>query len=412
MWRDIVGLSFGALSERKLRSGLTILMVIIGATLITSIYGLNAGMQNFVNEQLSVLGANLLIVTPAPILMGQGPSDGSGSSVILNEQTVKTLKGISGVDTVVPIYSGGVKIVSHGTSRDVSIDGIDQRNLRAIYPTLSLEAGSLLQTADSIGIVLGSEVAHPSGRTTPFAVVGETVSLQFSYVEDTAQGQKAQTKTRVFQVKGILNAVGSTGVDSSAFITTSAANALFNKGGHYSGIYVITKDPNLNDQVEARIKKIYANNIGVISPKSLAATIQQLLGGFTGFISSVGAISLLVGAIGIVTTLYTSVMERTREIGLLKALGFRNEVIMLIFLSESALIGVLGGILGILGGIGGAQVLAQLFAFGPQSSIIPVILPSDVLTVFGLSILLSIGAGLYPAWRAASLDPIVALRKE
>jgi putative ABC transport system permease protein len=243
-------------------------------------------------------------------------------------------------------------------------------------------------------------------------VVGETVTLQFSYVEDTAQGQKTQTKTRVFQVKGILSAVGSTGVDSSAFITTSAANALFNKGGHYSGIYVITKDPNLNDQVEARIKKIYANNIGVISPKSLAATIQQLLGGFTGFISSVGAISLLVGAIGIVTTLYTSVMERTREIGLLKALGFRNEVIMLIFLSESALIGVLGGILGILGGIGGAQVLAQLFAFGPESSIKPVILPSDVLTVFGLSILLSIGAGLYPAWRAASLDPIVALRKE
>src|SRR3972149_3899160 len=119
MWRDIVGLSFGALSERKLRSGLTILMVIIGATLITSIYGLNAGMQNFVNEQLSVLGANLLIVTPAPVLVGRGPSPsgGSGSSVILNEQTVKTLKGISGVDTVVPIYSGGVKIRASGRPR-------------------------------------------------------------------------------------------------------------------------------------------------------------------------------------------------------------------------------------------------------------------------------------------------------
>lgn len=412
MWRDILGLSFGALSERKLRSGLTILMVIIGATLITSIYGLNAGMQNFVTEQLNVLGANLLIVTPAPILEAQGPGAAAGSSVILNEQTVKTLKGIPGVNVIVPLYSGSAKIISSGTSRTVSVDGIDQRNLRTIYPTLSLEAGSLLQTSDSIGIVLGNEVAHPSGHTTPFAVVGQTVSLQYTFVEDTAQGQKTQTKTRVFQVKGILKAVGSTGIDSSAFITTSAANSLFNKGGHYSGLYVITKDPNLNDQVEARIKKIYANNIGVISPKSLAATIQQLLGGFLGFISSVGAISLLVGAVGIVTTLYTSVMERTREIGLLKALGFRNEVVMIIFLSESAMIGILGGILGILGGIGGAQVLAGLFAFGPQSSIKPVILPSDVLTVFALSLFLSVGAGLYPAWRAARLDPIVALRKE
>lgn len=412
MWSDIVGLSFGALSERKVRSGLTILMVVIGATLITSIYGLNAGMGNFVNQQLSILGANLLIVTPVPILVAQGPSGGAGSSVILNEQTVKTLKGISGVDVVVPVYSGGVRMVSHGTSRDLSIDGMDQRYLRAIYPTVSLENGAYLQTADSIGIVLGHEVAHPEGRTTPFATVGETVTLQFSFVEDTAQGQRSQVKTRVFQVKGILNSVGSQGVDSSAFITTSAANALFNKGGHYSAIYVVTKDSALNDQIEARIKKIYSDQIGVISPKSLASTIQELLGGFTGFISSVGAISLLVGAVGIVTTLYTSVMERTREIGLLKALGFRNGVIMVIFLAESAIIGIIGGILGVLGGIAGAQVLASLFAFGPESMIRPVILPSDVVTVFGLSLLLSVGAGLYPAWRAARLDPIVALRKE
>ena len=122
MWRDIIGLSFGALSERKVRSGLTILMVIIGATLITSIYGLNAGMQNFVNEQLSVLGANLLIVTPAPILLGGGPGGSSGGpSVVLNEQTVKTMKGVPGVDVVVPFFSGGAKIVSSGTSREATV---------------------------------------------------------------------------------------------------------------------------------------------------------------------------------------------------------------------------------------------------------------------------------------------------
>lgn len=411
MWRDIIGLSFGALSERKVRSGLTILMVIIGASLITSIYGLNAGMQGFVSKQLSVLGANLLIVTPAPFI-GGGFSSSQGPTLILNEQTVKTIKGIPGVEVVAPFYTGAVKMTASGVSQDVSVEGMDQRNLHAIYPTLSLEDGVLLQAADSVGIVLGSEVAHPSGRTAPFAIVGQTVSLQFNYVQDTPQGQKPQTKTRVFQVKGILKALGSTGVDTSAFITTSAANALFNKGGHYSGLYVITKDPTLDDDVQSRIQKAYANEIGVISPKSLTATIQQLLGGFTGFISSIGAISLLVGAVGIVTTLYTSVMERTREIGLLKALGFRNGVIMLIFLAESALIGILGGLIGILVGIGGAQVLGQLFSFGPGGGFSPIILPTDLGTVFAISVSLSVMAGLYPAWRASSLDPIVALRKE
>lgn len=410
MLRDIIGLSFGALSERKVRSALTILMVLIGAALITSVYGLNAGMQGFVNAQLNVLGANLLIVTPAPVIGGQGFSQ--EPVVTLNEQTVKTLRVIPGVDVVVPFYTSAAKIIAAGISRDVTVDGVDQRSLRTIYTSLSLEAGSLVQVTDSVGIVLGNEVAHPPGRATPFTAVGQTVSLQFTIIQDTPQGQKPQTKTRVFQVKGILNSLGTMGVDSSVFISTSTANALFEKGGRYSGIYVITGAPEVNDEVESRIKKIYANKIGIISPKNLAATIQQILGGFTGFISSIAAISLLVGGVGIVTTLYTSVMERTREIGLLKALGFRNEVVMFIFLAESALIGILGGCLGILTGIAGAELLAQLFAFGPGSSIKPIIVPSDLGTVFGLSLLLSVVAGLYPAWRAARLDPIVSLRKE
>jgi len=387
-------------------------MVIIGAALMTSLNGLNGGMQSFINDQLNVLGANLLIVTPSPIFAGFG-GESEKPPVTLNEQTVKTLKAVPGVDAVIPFYGGGVSIVSAGVSRDLTVTGIDQSKLRAIYPSLSMEAGSLVQPTDSVGIVLGNEVAHPAGRTTPFATVGQTVTLQLTMIQDTPQGQKTQTKTRVFQVKGIMKSLGTTGLDSSAFISTSAANALFEKGGKYSGIYVFTKSPELNDQVESRIKEIYQGNIGVVSPKTIAATVQQVLGGFTSFITSVAAISMLVGGVGIVTTLYTSVMERTREIGLLKALGFRNGIVMVTFLSESALIGLIGGCLGILVGIGGAQLLTRFLPFGPQPGAFKaVILPMDLATVFLLSFVLSVLAGLYPAWRAARLDPIVALRKE
>jgi putative ABC transport system permease protein len=415
LWRDIVGLSFGALSERKLRSALTILMVLIGATLMTSLSGLNGGMQVYINDQLSVLGGNLLIVTPSPTferLMAGGAAGGS-APVTLNDQTVKTIKAVRGVAEVVPFYSDVATMVSKGVSRTVSITGIDQNKMVAVYPKLSLQSGTLLSPSDSIGIVLGSDVSNPPGLTTTFAGTGGIVSLQFSYVEDTSQGQKTVTSTRVFQVKGTLNSLGSAGIDSGAFITLAAANALFQKGSKYSGMYVVTRDPALNDQVESTIKKIYADNIGVVSPKTIATTIEQLIGGFTSFITSVAAISMLVGGVGIVTTLYTSVMERTREIGLLKALGFRNSVVMTTFLLESALIGLIGGIVGIVAGIGGAQVLTQLLPFGPTpGSFRAVVLPSDILTIFLLSLFLSVLAGLYPAWRAARLDPIVALRKE
>jgi putative ABC transport system permease protein len=380
---------------------------------MTSLNGLNGGMQNFIKNELGALNANLLTVTPSPVIMGEFGGGSEQSAVTLNEQTVKMLKAVSGVDKVVSFYAAKARIVSGGVSRDITITGIDQSKLQAIYPKLSMEAGSLLQVTDSIGIVLGNEVAHPPGRTAPFASVRQTVSLEFAFIQDTPQGQKTQTKTRIFQVKGILNSMGTAGVDSAAFITPSPANALFEKGGRYFGIYVLTKNSEINDEVENKIKKIYTDKIGVVSPKTTAATVQRLLGSFTGFITSVAAISMLVGGVGIVTTLYTSVMERTREIGLLKALGFRNEVVTLIFLSESALIGFIGASIGILTGIGGAQILTRTMSFGPGAGTLkPVIVPSDLGTVFLLSLLLSTIAGLYPAWRAASLDPIVALRKE
>lgn len=411
---DLVGLSFGALRERRLRSGLTVLMVLIGVALMTSINGLGGGMNNYISEQLGTLGANVLIVTSSSVEFG--PSAQSGMQTKLTSQTVRTIERFQGAKYVVPYFTGGGTLKSGGESRTVGILGIDQSKLVYIAPKVSLESGSFVLASDSIGMILGYSIAHPSSLNKPFANTGQTVFVEFSKVESQAAVEKLVTVRRAFQVRGVLSELGSAQTDSQVFISLAEANALFGKGGTYDGIYVITNGPNENDKVQASITKFYGKNIGVISPKAIASTIQQVMGTFIGFLSAIAAVSMLVGAVGIVTTLYTSVMERTREIGLLKAIGYARETVLFMFLTESFAIGLLGGLLGLISGIVGAYVLIRLlpFAFGGglTISISPWFSPFGLVQVFLLACGLSVLAGLYPAWRASTLSPITALKKE
>ncbi|MFC1506052.1 ABC transporter permease [Thermoproteota archaeon] len=408
---ELIRLSFAALKERKLRSGLTIMMVIMGAALMTSVHGLGGGMDNFFTEQFGSLGANVLIVTPSGGGGGFGRPQSSSTTMKLTSGTVQTIEKIHGVTYAVPYVSGVASLKSAGEEKTMSVVGIDQNKLKYIAPKISLESGSYVSTQDSIGILLGYNVAHPSDLDRPFAKRGQTISIEYTTVETERGTEKTETKS--FQVKGIIEELGNLQIDNQAYISPSAANALFDKGGSYNGIYAITRDPEENDAVEESIRKIYGKNIGVTSPKAITSTIQESLGAFTGFISAIAGVSMFVGAVGIITTLYTSVMERTREIGLLKALGCGKRNILFMFLSESMTIGFIGGLLGLLLGLGGAYALIALMPFGRGGmSFTPYFVPINLIQIFILSFTLSIIAGLYPAWRASKLTPIEALRKE
>lgn len=409
---ELIGLSFGALKERKLRSGLTILMVVIGVTLMTSLDGLGGGMTNFINEQLSTLGANVLIITP-PGRGFFGPQTGRGAEIKLTSQTVRTIERIPGILYAVPYFSGVATLKSGSKEKTVTVVGLDQSKLKFIVPKVSLEAGAFVPPHDPIGVVLGHNVAYSSDLGEPFAKVGRTVYIEFSKVESKGGIEKVVVKRKSFQVKGIIEELGNLQVDNQVFVSPAAANALFEKGGFYDGIYGITRNPEENDVVEERIRKIYGENISVTSPKAIASTIKEIMGTFMGFISTIAAVSMFVGAVGIVTTLYTSVMERTREIGLLKAIGYGNATILFMFLTESLLIGAMGGLLGIASGIGGARLLIRIMPFiGEAMRITPYFQPMGLIQTFLLALALSVIAGLYPAWRASRLSPIVALRKE
>lgn len=175
------------------------------------------------------------------------------------------------------------------------------------------------------------------------------------------------------------------------------------------------------NNVEEEIRKLYGNDIGVTSPEAILKTIRELTGGFTVFILGIALVALLVGAVGIITTLYTSVMERTKEIGTMKAIGAQNSNVLSLFMVEALMIGILGATSGLLAGIAGGYVLiAGLGSSGGAGgdtsngigNISPVFLPADLATVWAISVGLSLIAGIYPAWKASRLSPIVALRRE
>jgi putative ABC transport system permease protein len=164
--------------------------------------------------------------------------------------------------------------------------------------------------------------------------------------------------------------------------------------------------------VEKEIRRLYGNDIGITTLEALLKTVREFTAGINSFLLSIAVISLIVGGVGIITTLYTSVIERTREIGTLKAIGTEGKNILFLFLVEALLIGIIGATLGLLGGLGGGYVLGSLAPRDGGPPLTPVYLTSDLVTVWMTSVSLSIVAGLFPAWKASRTLPIEALRPQ
>lgn len=411
----IISFAFNALKDRKVRSALTILMVVIGASLMVSLNGMSAGMNVFIENQFSKFTPNLMIITPAPIVIGPGGEQ--TNPIKLNDRTVNNLKQVPNVVEAFPTITYSVNFKSGSQSMPIMVVGLDQSKAHYIAPNIGLEEGHLVSPYDAVGVVVGSEVKRPPGQTTPFVRLGQAVTLEYSTAKDVGGTQKIVVEKRTFIVKGALNNMGSSmffQMDKLALISLSAANSLFKSYGEYSTILVVTKSQDYNGIVEQKIREIYGKDIGVTTPKSIVETIQGFISGFSVFMLGIAIVSMIVAAVGVITTLLTSVMERTREIGLLKALGFKDSSIMTLFLSEALLVGMIGATVGLLLGMGlGTVLLSGPLGGGMMfGSITPVYLLRDLAFVWIFSVAISIIAGVYPAWRASRLDPVVALRKE
>jgi putative ABC transport system permease protein len=423
-FKEVFLLSFDALKDRKVRSILTILMVVVGSSLMVALNGLSAGFGNFIDESFSLLAPNILFVTSAQQDESSSSPFGGGGpppvpKITLNAAVETRIRSLPFVSDVISSYQGQVQLESSGKTLSTSVFSIDPAKLYTIAPTLEFEEGSALRSNDPSAIYIADQIAYPPGENAPFATLGQTMRATYTFVDENGNQQE---ESRSFVVRGIIKPAGNPTIDNAVVFNEDAGNALMHKSGKYDGFLVAAESGEYVSIVEEEIRKIYGNDIGVTSPEAILATIREFTGGFTVFILGIALVALLVGAVGIITTLYTSVMERTKEIGTMKAIGAQSGSVLSLFMAEALMIGILGASSGLLAGIAGGYVLtAGISSSGGQNegdagtgppNVSPVFRPTDLATVWGISVGLSVIAGIYPAWKASRLSPIVALRRE
>jgi putative ABC transport system permease protein len=413
--KEIFALSIDALRERKTRSALTIMMVVVGSSLMVALNGMTAGFSNFINFQFSKLAPNILFVTSAQNDGGNelfGGDPPPAPKITLNETVVSRIRSLPFVDDIIPSYQAGITLEAGGKTSQTTVFSIDPQKLYVIAPTIEFVEGSSIRQNDPSAILLSDKVANPPGESTPFAVVGQTVRATYTFVDPNTG--KQESESRSFVVSGIMEPTGNPTIDSAVVFNRIAGNAMLQKAGKYDAILVAATSGEYVDAVEEQIRRLYGNDIGITTPEAILETINEFIAGFSSFTTSIALVALLVGAVGIITTLYTSVTERIREIGTMKAIGAQNSFILVLFLTEALTIGIIGASVGIGVGVMGGYVLIAGFASQDPASqnLTPVFLAQDMATVWGLSVGLAVLAGMYPAWRASRTPPIVALRRE
>jgi putative ABC transport system permease protein len=295
---------------------------------------------------------------------------------------------------------------------------------------LGFVEGSSIRQNDPSSILVAEDVANPPGEDTPFISLGQSIKIRYSFVDP--QTGESEQETKNFVVSGIMESTGNPTIDEALVINEDSGNALFQKAGKFDSLFVATQSSEFVDVVEEEIRKLYGNDIGITTVKAILETIEEFTGGINAFLSSIAIVSLVVGAVGIITTLYTSVIERVKEIGTLKAMGAQNRTILVLFLIEALLIGIFGASFGLVAGIGMGYGLSATFGSdsssdnsnevteevststttSDDSSITPVYLAQDMAVVWVISVSLSMLAGLFPSWKASRYLPVEALRSQ
>ena len=407
---DIGQLSLGALRQRRLRSVLTILGIMIGSAVVVGLVSATQGVSDSITGELDKLGSDIIMVQP------------SSPSNRLTTTEERLITQIPQIETVIPIYVGTVMMTSGRESTSVQLFGIDQVHLPRILQDIKVEQGTFVAQFDAGGVLLGSKIAKPPGTNT-FARLNQALS-----VESTQKvGTSFETTQRTFIVRGIVAEYGPAmivNIDNVACVSLNAARALLGRSS-YSSIFIDVRSSEQVEQVVGQLKSIFGERIEITTSKQILDVVNSITNVLTLFLGGIAVVSLIVAGIGIANIMFVSVMERTQEIGVLKALGFQRGNILWLFLSEALLTGLFGGIFGCILGIVFGYGITNFFtggfgggnrSMGSQDGMALTVTPSITPSLLGIAlvfaVLVSIVAGLYPSWKASRMSPVEALRAE
>jgi len=393
---------------------LTILGILIGSAVVVGLVSATQGFSDTITGELGRLGSDKIIMTSA------------SSSKRLTAMDERRIARIPNIESIVPLYMGGVQLKSGREVKQVMVIGLDQEHMTTLVDDISVKQGNFVSRFDAGGILLGSKVADPPGEDVPFARLNGGITMEIQQLV----GEEVELKSRTFIVRGIMAEYGSAmmfDVDNMVFISLEAARSFFGFYS-YSAIFIDVWGPEDVNQAADKLEDMFGDDVDIITSQQILEIVESITGVITLFLGGIAAISLVVAGIGIANIMFVSVMERTREIGVLKALGFQRGDILWLFLSEALLTGVLGGILGcgvgMLFGYGITSIFAGGFGGGGGGGfddgggggmefvITPSFPPNLFILAIGFAVIVAALAGLYPSWKAAKMDPVDALRAE
>jgi putative ABC transport system permease protein len=427
---DVFGYSYSAIKLRKLRAALTTLGVVIGIAAIVALLSITQGLQTTITGQLERgLSADTLIVVPGSSALGGGAGEGGfgggfgggGASAPLYINYTAEINTLSpDIETSLAIIqkSGYLQTSSNDTRRINTIVGVDFSQYANTYSTTFVAAsGSVsLEPADT-DIVVGARVSDPRLNGTLFVQADEEVTIVWT--NNTIVPFVNETYTA--HISGVLDRIGGFGVggpsDTGVYVPLSQAEKFFGTNEADMIIFKLkSSDPAVANSTSKAITDYFGNQVSVISATAVQSLLTTIFSTVSLFLGGIAAISLLVAGIGIMNIMIVSLIERTREIGILKALGMKSGTVLYIFLTESVIIGLIGAVIGVVSGWVLANVVALFLGrggiIGGALTITPILTPEVLIgaLVFGVGI--SVIFALYPAWRASKLKPVEALRYE
>lgn len=404
---DYLSLAARNLSHRRTRSLLTIIGIFIGIAAVVALISLSSGLNNVITAEFQKLGADKIIIMSTAGGRISSPFASELSAHPLTTDDVNNLKKIKGVKLVGALLVKSASVEYAGEVKNSFAFGIPLgREKQMLAETLAheLASGRDFKSSDGYAAIIGSYAADGY------------------FKKKIRPGDKIAINGKDFEVIGVLKSVGRRIDDEAIYIPLETARELFNEQKLVSMIIVQVQagvsPAAVGEKISEKMRRSRNEKKGeeafvVQTPEQLAATFNAILGAIQVVVIGIAAISLLVGGIGIMNTMYTSVLERTKEIGVMKAIGARNSDVMLLFLTESGMLGLFGGIIGVAIGVSlayGAQVAAQqiLGTTLLQASFAPEIIGGAL----AFSFLVGAVSGVLPARHAASLKPVDALRYE